>query len=94
MERTNGATGSVTRTKAEEYRRLAQECLAMARTVSTEEARADLMTMAQVWHRLANEQDQRSDLAETPAPPPATEQIQPVVQQQQQVQPKDDAKKE
>jgi hypothetical protein len=88
------ATGSVTRTKAEEYRRLAQECLAMARTVSTEEARADLMTMAQVWHRLANEQDQRSDLAETPAPPPATEQTQPVVQQQQQVQPKDDAKKE
>jgi hypothetical protein len=84
----------MTRIKAEEYRRLAQECLAMAHTVSTEEARASLVAMAQVWHRLADEQDQGADLAQMSAPPPAPEQGQPVVQQQQQVQNKDDDKKE
>jgi hypothetical protein len=83
----------VTRIKAEEYRRLAQECLAMARTVSTEEARDSLRAMTQVWHRLADEQNQGAELAEMPTPPPATEQTQPV-QQQQQIQSKDDDQKE
>jgi hypothetical protein len=45
--------------------------------------------LADVWERLADQQDQGSDLAEVPAPPaPASEQA--VVQQQQQIQPKDD----
>ena len=84
---------AVTRTRAEEYRRLAQECLAASRTVSTEEARTSLVAMAQVWKRLADEQDQGTDLAEVSAPSPAAEPSQPAIQQQQQVQPKDDDKK-
>jgi hypothetical protein len=48
--------------------------------------------MAQVWHRLADEQDQGPELGSMP--PFTAEQTQPVVQQQQQVQPKDGDKKE
>jgi hypothetical protein len=59
----------------------------MARSVSTEEARAALLEMAQTWLRLAEEQ-------EVAIPPGAIEPAQPAVQQQQQVQPKDDDKKE
>ena len=69
--------------RADEYRRLARECLAMAHMMATVETRASLIAMAQSWHRLADEQ-------ETSVPPSAVEQFQPVVQQQQQVQPKDD----
>src|SRR5262245_35782793 len=47
----------VTRTRAEEYRRLAQQCLAMARSASTEEGRATLLEAAQSWFRLVEEQD-------------------------------------
>ena len=85
---------AVTRKKAEEYRRLAQQCLAMACTLSNAEARVSALQMAQVWQRLADEQDRGPDLAERPPPPPGGGQIQPVVQQQQQVQPKDDDTKE
>jgi hypothetical protein len=50
--------------------------------------------MAQVWQRLADEQKNHApDRDQVPASPPASEQIRPVVQQQQQVQPKDDKKK-
>src|SRR5262249_37758954 len=80
---------AMTRARAEEYRRLAQECLALARTVSTREARANFVAMAETWLRLAEEQDQGSAL--TVPPPPAE---QPAMQQQQQVQPKHDDKKE
>jgi hypothetical protein len=66
----------------------------MARTVSTEEARANLRAMARVWDRLADEQDQGAELAQMSVPPPAPEQTRPVVQQQQQIQNKDDDKKE
>ena len=66
-----------------EYRRLARECLEMARTVTTENARTALIEMAQVWQRLAAEQDYIPDLAEAPARPPATPQIRPVAQKQQ-----------
>jgi hypothetical protein len=56
--------------RAEEYRRLARDCLALATTIATEEARRALIEMARVWAKLADEV----------APP--------LVQQQQQVQPK------
>ena len=72
----------MTHTKAQEYRRLAKECLAMARSVSTKEVRDSLRQMAQVWHRLADELEQGSELGSMP------------VQQQQQVQPKDGDKNE
>jgi len=62
----------------------------MACTLSNAEARVSALQMAQVWQRLADEQDRSSDLAERPPPPPGSGQIQPIVQQQQQVQPKDD----
>jgi hypothetical protein len=75
-------------------RRLAQECLAMARTVSTEEGRAVLIDRAEFWFRLAKEQEEERANVETPAPPAAAGESQQVAQQQQQVQPKDDDKKE
>jgi hypothetical protein len=40
-----------------EYRRLATECFATAYTIATEETRATLIQMAQVWLRLAEKQD-------------------------------------
>ena len=73
----------MTRIRAEQYRCLAEECLAAMRTVSTEEARAVLIDRAQYWFRLAKEQDESTDV-EGSIPP----------QEQQQVQPKDDDKKE
>ena len=80
----------MTHSKAQKYRRLARECLVLARTVSTEEARASLRAMAQAWHRLADEQEQGSELGSMP--PFTADQTQLVVQQQQQVQPDDDKK--
>jgi hypothetical protein len=47
----------VTRKRAEEYRRLAEECLVAARTISTGSTRTTLIRMAQIWERLANEQE-------------------------------------
>jgi hypothetical protein len=82
---------SVTRSKAQEYGELARECRRLAGTVSTDEGRAHLIAMAEVWERLAAQQEQGSDLSEATAlPSPGSEQ--PVVQQQQQVQPKDENK--
>jgi hypothetical protein len=49
--------------------------------------------MAEVWQRLADQQSEGTDLAEVSAPP-AAEAPQPVTQQQQQAQPKDDDKKD
>jgi len=43
----------VTRTKMEEFRRLAQECRATALILSTEEARAEMLAMADVCDRVA-----------------------------------------
>jgi hypothetical protein len=48
----------VTRKRAEEYRRLAEECLIAARTISGGPARATLIRMAQVWERLAVQQEE------------------------------------
>jgi len=67
----------------------------MAGTLSSADARVSALQMAQVWQRLADEQNQNPDLADRPPPSlPGAGQIQRVVQQQQQVQPKDDDKKE
>jgi len=43
----------VTRTKMEEFRRLAQECRATALILSTEQARAEMLAMADVCERVA-----------------------------------------
>ena len=78
----------MTRARAEEYRRLAQECRTTARTVTTEEARAALIERAEFWFRLAKEQgNENSNIA---VPPSAAEETQPAAQQQQQAQRKDD----
>jgi len=88
---TQAGVRAVTRSKAQQYRELARECRKLAGTVSTDEGRAHLIAMAEVWERLAAQQEQGSDLSEATAPPsPGSEQ--PVVQQQQQVQPKDENK--
>jgi hypothetical protein len=79
----------MTRARAEEYRRLAQECLTAARIVTTKEARTLLIERAELWLRLAEEQDGETANVEPPMPPNPIED-RPVVQQQQQVQPKDD----
>jgi hypothetical protein len=68
----------VVASRADEYRRRAQDCLEMARTFGDRDARTMLSHMAQVWLRLADAI--------------APEQKQAIVQQQQQVQPKDDGK--
>ena len=73
----------MSRDRAEQYRRLARECLEMARTISFGTKREILIDMAQTWLRLAEEQ-------EVAIPPIKAEKAQPVMQQQQQVQPKDD----
>ena len=44
---------AVTRTKAEEFRCLAQECRATAETLSTELARTEMLAMADVCDRVA-----------------------------------------
>jgi hypothetical protein len=75
--------------RADEYRRLARECLLIARTIATERTRASLLEMAQVWLRLADER------AATSVPPRAVEEHRPAVQQQQQqIQPKVEDKNE
>jgi hypothetical protein len=75
----------VKRTRAEEYRRLAHECLAAARSAATDELRALLTERAAFWLGLAQEQEDESANLKRPIPSsPAGEP--PVVQQQQQVQ--------
>src|SRR5262249_10275765 len=67
--------------RADEYRRHAQQCLEMARTFGDHGARVTLAHMAQAWLRVAdNCQDAKK--------------IRPAMQQQQQIQPKDDGKKD
>ena len=47
---------AVMRTKSEEFRRLAQECRATALTLSTEQARAEMLAMAEVCESVAAQQ--------------------------------------
>jgi len=67
------------------YCRLARECLEIAQTFPAGERRTVLLQMAQVWQRLAEEYADSS----TPLFRPV-ESEQPAMQQQQQIQPKDD----
>lgn len=67
--------------KAEDYRRRARACLLMAGTIASDETRAALVEMAQVWTRLADE-------AAAVAPPGTVAESRPVMQQQQQIQSK------
>ena len=73
--------------KANEYRRRAHQCLEMARTFGDREARSALCYMAEAWLRLAEMQD--ASIAAPSAVP-----RQPFIQQQQQIQPKGDDKKD
>ena len=61
--------------RADGYRRRAQQCLELAASFTDRNARGSLSYMAQVWLQLA---DRYQD-----------EEVQPVVQQQQQIQPSD-----
>jgi len=82
----------MTRARAEEYRRRAQECLDAARLISIETSRAALLDMAQSWLRLAEEQEAQEEIIRSRVseqPQAAAQQ-----QQQQQVQPKGDDKKD
>ena len=78
--------------RADEYRRLAHQCLDVARTISNEEGRVTLVQMAEVWLRLAEEQETASSLGGIEQP--RSTHPSPSVQQQQQTQPEDDDKKE
>jgi hypothetical protein len=71
------------------YRRLARECLEIAHTFPAGERRTVLLQMAQVWQRLAVEYADSSAPLFRPI-----ESEQPAMQQQQQIQPKDDDKQE
>jgi hypothetical protein len=75
-------------TPAQRYLRLAKECVDGASTFPDGEQRDALLQMAQVWQRLA---DTHSNGTTSLRP---TEREQPAMQQQQQVQPKDDDKAE
>ena len=73
---------------ADHFRQLAHECLAMANSGVTEKTRATLIALAEVCSRLADEQEKAF-------PPPSPVQApRPVIQQQQQLQPKDDKESE
>jgi hypothetical protein len=74
---------------AEQYRRLAQQCLEMVPHVQEGEGREALIEMARVWLRLAETYPE-----DNWKPSGATKETQPVVQQQQQVLPKTDDKDE
>jgi hypothetical protein len=74
-------------TPAARYQRLARETLETANTFPHGRRRDALLQMAQVWHRLA---DQYADATPPFSQSDASEQ--PAMQQQQQVQPKDEDK--
>jgi phytoene/squalene synthetase len=48
--------------RAEEYRRLADECLQLANQLPVGQ-RGSLIAMAQIWQRLAEEQERATDLS-------------------------------
>jgi pyruvate-formate lyase len=66
---------AVTHIKAEEFRRLAQECRATAQTLSTEQARAEMLAMADVCDPVAAQPTHGNDLSEAARPPARNPQI-------------------
>jgi len=85
--------------RSDEFRKAAADCLALARNTVDPVTRTNLLTMAQKWFKLANgpatdfdailRQFNDQQMTTLPAAPPG-ETAQPVMQQQQQVQPKKD----
>ena len=69
---------------SERYRRFGWECLEIAYTFSPGDDRTVLLAMAQLWQRLADQHEKSISLLFHGG---ASEQ--PAVQQQQQIQPKD-----
>ena len=67
--------------RVDEYRRRAQQCLEMAQTFGDRDVRGSLCYMADVWLKLA---DRYQD----------AKKVRPAMQQQQQIQPKDNGKKD
>jgi hypothetical protein len=53
--------------KPEEYRRLAAKCRETAHTVSAENGRADLLSMAQIWDVIAGRIGRAPHCGERPA---------------------------
>jgi hypothetical protein len=78
--------------RSEEYRQLAAHCLRIAERVSDAEAKASLLEMARSWHSLADQakRNSKADLVYETPPTRRSEPQQPVVQQQQQIQPDKD----
>ena len=83
----------MTRARAEEYRRLAEDCLPLAHSASTEDARIAFLESARHWSYLAEQQEKGTDV-EGPIPPALPAESQSAAQQQQQIQPRDEDKKE
>ena len=82
--------------KSEDYRRNAVSCLQLVDKTDDPAERAYLLEMARAWRNLADQAERNStaDLfyeTPPPRPPPAPDNVeQPVTQQQQQIQPKQD----
>jgi hypothetical protein len=53
---------------SQDYRRFAQECLQMAKTAESEQVRAALLHMAQVWLGLAEQRERAGDDPDDDAP--------------------------
>ena len=71
--------------RAEEYQRRAERCLEMGPTFHNPQARDVLLQMAHVWLRLADKCEYANEMVGRSK---TAEEAQPVVQQQQQIQPK------
>ena len=82
--------------RSDEFRKAAADCLQLARATSDPITRASLLLMAQSWFNLANEPRSQNDLDATVRVfnEGQMQPRQPVTQQQQQIQPKDEDKKE
>jgi hypothetical protein len=73
--------------RSDEFRKLAAECVAIARTTSDPVARVTLLTMAQKWFDLANGPTTNLDAALRNTSQMSDART-PTMQQQQQIQPK------
>ena len=81
---------AVSRDRADQYRRHAQQCLEVASTLRSHQARDVLLHMAQVWLRLAENYEEAQMIGR----PKAGDEARAVAQQQQQIQPKNSGKGE